>query len=360
MKANPGYKTSMQLILSKLQSLQPFIYYPNPGNIGDCIIAESTYQLFEKNNIEYTIYNEASLPESYNLVFGGGGGIVPYWGAIEKIKKILLNSKVNKCILLPQSIYQADDFIEKLDARFTVFCRENKTFNYVKSINPNVECILSHDMAFYLERPKFEDYQFNTPNKLIRIAIRLISRFFSLLQNRAEELRYYQRWNAGFREKLLNRQLNNVHSLNNNHRFSFNLREDMEKKFTLRPLASFDISLSWEGQFLDRKIVRLVSSCFFDALELCDIIITDRLHVGIVALHLNKTVLWLDNSYGKIFEIYMHSLRHNKNANFIKSIDEIPTEYTNFFISTNESQIDTKPANKLSLLTRILNFIKNT
>ena len=41
-----------------LANLGHFIYYPNPGNLGDELIAASTVTLFDRIGLSYEVYEE--------------------------------------------------------------------------------------------------------------------------------------------------------------------------------------------------------------------------------------------------------------------------------------------------------------
>ncbi len=60
------------LLIKTLKKMEPFTYIPNPGNLGDVLIAASTLLFFEKNHLKYQFFNGSYAG---NLVVGGGGHI---------------------------------------------------------------------------------------------------------------------------------------------------------------------------------------------------------------------------------------------------------------------------------------------
>jgi exopolysaccharide biosynthesis predicted pyruvyltransferase EpsI len=60
-----------------------------------------------------------------------------------------------------------------------------------------------------------------------------------------------------------------------------------------------------------------------------DIIVTDRLHVGIGSMLLGKEVFLIDNSYGKISEVYRHSMQSIARVHFIDDICFLSDEINN-------------------------------
>ncbi len=55
------------------------LYAPNPGNGGDALIVEATYQLFKRIGIELEPWQDDSNPEGAVILASGGGNLVPYY-----------------------------------------------------------------------------------------------------------------------------------------------------------------------------------------------------------------------------------------------------------------------------------------
>ena len=109
-----------------LRELGPFHYMMNQGNVGDALIAASTVALFEREELNFSSCGP-ELPagkEEITLVYGGGGGFVPYFGMLPHYVRLFSDPRLRKCVILPQSFRDCDELVDVLDERFTVFCRE--------------------------------------------------------------------------------------------------------------------------------------------------------------------------------------------------------------------------------------------
>jgi exopolysaccharide biosynthesis predicted pyruvyltransferase EpsI len=65
---------------------------------------------------------------------------------------------------------------------------------------------------------------------------------------------------------------------------------------------------------------------FLHAINEVDVVVTDRLHVGVGAALLGKHLVWLDNAYGKVCGVFQNSMAHIPHIHFVRSkmeLDEI-------------------------------------
>ena len=109
-------------ILNSLKELDDFFFYPNNGNLGDVVIAESEYQMLEDNKFSYRIYDAYNSPNDiddkpFDLVYGGGGLFVKYWN-YQQVKEIFEKQNLRKAVILPSSFYECDDLLDVLDEMF--------------------------------------------------------------------------------------------------------------------------------------------------------------------------------------------------------------------------------------------------
>ena len=56
---------------------------------------------------------------------------------------------------------------------------------------------------------------------------------------------------------------------------------------------------------------------------MADIIVTDRLHVGISSRLLGKEVFLFDNSYGKVSGVYEYSLKRCSRVHFVNDVQDL-------------------------------------
>lgn len=116
-------------ILRELHKMEPFNFIPNPGNLGDILLLKATIDFFDQYKIQYRFWNGKSKSE--NIVYGGGGIWIPnYKHTWIKVLPIFLEAK--KVLILPSSFYECLELIEILDDRFVIFCREEKSYMYMK------------------------------------------------------------------------------------------------------------------------------------------------------------------------------------------------------------------------------------
>lgn len=275
-------------LIEIVKDLNNIIYRPNTGNIGDALICYSTIQLFNKESILFkTMHNKEIEDKKFDFVYGGGGIFHPNYYRSECFQqayiKYFINKNVNKIVILPSTFYQVDDLIRKFDNRYIVFCREKRSFDYIKSVNENIECYLCDDIATF----------FNIDNL-----------------NLSNDV------NKNLKEKynlVLNYKKDNPDE-------AYFMRNDSEKRFRLNK-ESIDISSFggiWGEDILYDSLENFVHF-FFKCINLYDIIHTDRLHVCIAANLLNKKVYFYNNSYGKNKAVYNFTLNKYKNIEFYEN-----------------------------------------
>ena len=121
-------------LLKKLKELGQLRFVPNYGNMGDGLIAAATYKLFDENKINYKSEKLENIKNG-NLVLGGGGyfcGYYPY----DILKQHLRTNDFEQVVFLPNTFRNCDDLLELFDERYTVFCRDRVSFDYVSKKAP--------------------------------------------------------------------------------------------------------------------------------------------------------------------------------------------------------------------------------
>ena len=89
----------------------------------------------------------------------------------------------------------------------------------------------------------------------------------------------------------------------------------------------------------DSGVVRILSKLFMQAIDSVEVVVTDRLHVGLVAALLGKRVFLFDNSYGKVSGIFEQSLRYFENVKILNSPDEIKSALNSVCDSITSSDV---------------------
>jgi len=292
-----------------LKSLAPFVYLPNIGNLGDLLIAEATRQYFRQIGVEYREYNSAHLPDKYNLVFAGGGKITNEWLSCGPERFALVSAGIKQCVVLPHSINGPNEFLQVLDSRYVLICRERNSYEHCKRHAPHVgQVLLKDDMAIGLDMKQVEEECADLSQvKESELLNEEEKRAFRLLQN-------------GFAEKLKRRvrESSVVSAVGGEYkRIAFLLRRDREKASLYSSDYAFDISLAWGTSGRAMRFNANLLHAFSEALKEADVIVTDRLHCAIMSWHSGRETYMLDNSYKKLSGVYAQSLADEPNVHLL-------------------------------------------
>lgn len=291
-----------------IKDVSPFIYLPNLGNYGDLLIAEATRQKLRALGVQYTEYN-GNIPENCHVVFAGGAKITNEWGTGEDSELHVLNdSRIKKCLVLPHSINGPDTFLNNLNERYTLCCRETTSIQHVQKHAPAAQTLLSHDMAITLDL-----------NQTKKELAELDSVDYQSLNS--EEKLAYELLKNGFSQKLKTDVLKSSVTCNLSgvtKRIAFLLRDDKEKASHLSTEFTFDIAGAWTTSGRAMRFNSNLLIAFSDALKTVDVVVTDRLHVAIMAWHSGREVYMLDNSYKKLSGVYNLSLKHDAKVHLLE------------------------------------------
>lgn len=233
-----------------------FKYIPNPGNGGDALIAAGTYQIFDKLNLNYDIDNAKCSYTNQILMYGGGGNFNSIYGNCKNFLKNNLN-KNNKIIILPHTIMGVDECFDTFNDDIYIICRDYASYDYVFSKIKNKKNVcISKDMAFYLDVSK------------------------------------YNNDDGGDGEHILNW-----------------FRTDIEK--TKIQIPDDNVDLSFKINYgMSKEGAYKTAYAILDYVSKFKVVNTNRLHGGISASLLNKTVNLYDNSYKKNSAVYEFSIRN--------------------------------------------------
>lgn len=309
------FKTNNQdeNIINSLKNLNDFYFLPNKGNLGDIVIAASEFQYFNANNLNYKVYEiEKKYSEPFNFVYGGGG----IWHKLyqkdyQEVIDIFKSPLLKKCVVLPSSFYDCEDAINSFDERFTVFCREKQSFEYCKSLNNKAQFILADDMVigadFNVFKKPFLDFENFEQFKLNHINYESIYLYY---YNKLKNAQYFLSQIEGTSPDP-NPQCPTGKSIA---KIGYLLRTDNESINKLDNIKTIDPSSLVGGFGCDIGLDFLFAKIFLATINKFDIVVTDRLHVGICAAKLGKQTLLLDNSYKKLSEVYKNSLYKYKNV----------------------------------------------
>lgn len=268
-------------LITELKKLPKFTYIPNSGNLGDMLIAKATLDFFDANGLRYKMYNGASAD---TIVYGGGG----QWTADYKkhwLKWLDVFKSAKRIVILPSSFNQCPELIDTFDERFVVFCREPKSYKYLKSAKTRAKIILDHDMALRMTA--------HALTGKIKISGRDDIAAVNAVQSAIGAPR-------------------SVIKLN---------RTDCESAGNWD--TDLDLSsVRYGGAKSGRRHIDFCAKLMLMSVCGADAIITDRLHVGIAAALMGREVYLLDNTYGKLSGVYQHSLKNCPRIHFCETMPD--------------------------------------
>lgn len=314
-------------LVEALGSAGHVAYLPNPGNIGDELIALSTMDLMERLGVDYEVYSEnAGYPQGTTLVYGGGGLLAGGWD-YAPFMELVLHPRWERIVILPHSLRGCDDLLQRMDARFTVFCRERASLEYCRARNDAARFELAHDMALYTDtaaQPQLEELLRLHPRP--GIFSRLAERLFAKEGATARLCHFYRKTHDRMNRHLRERLYRGAGGA----RLAFFMRTDGEAAPGMaaalpRGAAAMDIARYGGGNCRLRHLNRLGVLQMWHCMRQADIIVTDRLHVGISAALLGLPCILADNSYGKISGVYGQSLRGLGGITLCTSAEELRT-----------------------------------
>ena len=260
----PLTPTPSNLILNTIKELNDFYFIANAGNLGDAIIANSEFQIlnFLKKNLRKVNYAKPmEITTPFKFIYGGGGLFLSiYKENLKEIFDILKNKLLQQCVILPSSFYNIPELIEIIDDRFTIFCRERRSYEYLKNNNTKAKIYLCDDMAFatdvnFYYNSSFTSEQLNNLKEnlqnmsLTQIKQVLYDYFFnySLIYNKTKEI-----LNTIKQDKL---------------KIAYLLRNDPEKNIESNiNISSFDLSDCGrirDKSCFDNAYVQIMSELFF-------------------------------------------------------------------------------------------------
>jgi exopolysaccharide biosynthesis predicted pyruvyltransferase EpsI len=306
-----------------LLNFQPFVFYPNNGNLGDGLIAASTYSLFRRLRLNFTIYHGKLPDHDFNFVYSGGGVFIEgVWGCGNHIRNIIKSPRLKRGLILSHSIIGCSDLISMFEEKFTILCREPVTYEAALRMEHKPKLILANDMALYSGLEWYNEAIPNTNNngELTTTQRSTYEKYVSAY-NKLLDVIKYKTYKKG--DKTV--------------RFFF--RNDKEKAKThslSRKIDRIDLSTAALINFEIPADVMTLTYLFMAMLDSTDIVITDRLHVGIGAFKTGNHALVFDNSYGKISGIISTSLATFDNIKFIPEETGINLDE---YIKVNVSEI---------------------
>jgi exopolysaccharide biosynthesis predicted pyruvyltransferase EpsI len=262
-------------------------YVPNIGNAGDALIASATWQLFDTIGLQPRVVSAALISEGASVIYAGGGNLTPHYHNCARFLRRCMSVGVKEAVVLPHTIRGHAQLLEQLDERFTLVCRDLPSLEWCTATATTAKIMFAHDLALALDIPRLQR------------RCRGVLPFADLIirTGKARRFHSYLRWR---------RHTQSVHPVNGTLRV---FRADVEAVSRHPGDRVQDIPGAYVSEFVDRVEHDFVARDLLDTVGRADVIVTNRLHVGIAGALLGKRVKFYDNSYGKIRDVYQSSLR---------------------------------------------------
>lgn len=282
---------SIHAYLAEVANTQTVHYYPNPGNAGDALIAQATFQLFQRNQMNYQWVDRTHFtPRGHVVVYGGGGNLTRYY-AVARQCISQIHREVEKLIILPHTIEGNEDLLSTLGANVDIICRERISYEHVRRYAQQANVYLADDMAFHLNiGDVLTNRQFHRPwHRSLDVTL-LVG---ALYTKNFRQLATYLRARYGMAHTGILQAF----------------RSDAERSPHDIPNDNCDVSdVANHGTYS----AAAVSSSAIHLLELvnrCRQLRTNRLHVAIAGALLDKEVWFYPNSYFKNQAVYQFSMQ---------------------------------------------------
>lgn len=275
---------SIHEYLKNLALEAPVVYCPNPGNAGDALIAQATFQAFQACGIPYQIITpQQFIPDGEVVVYAGGGNLCRYYGdARAFIQRV--HQAVRKLIILPHTIEGNEDLLAGLGSQVDIICRDQVSYQHVQRHCNRANVFLADDMAFSLQIKEVLQARLRRPWHWAMP---------SAPRNDAAAIRAYLRtWYLVRRTGIL-----------------YAFRTDCEAIAKHLPKNNYDLSVAFAYGTATTYPVLLACVHLLRLVGACRQLHTDRLHIAIAGALLGREVLFYANTYYKNQAIYDFSIK---------------------------------------------------
>lgn len=265
-------------------------YRPNRGNAGDSLIAHATYQLFRKHKISYKSVNHDMDLSDKVVMYSGGGNLVPYYNNAAKFIE-----KYHRCarefIILPHTINGHEGLLSQFGSNVQLLCRDKQSFDYVKAQTKNAKVYLMDDLAFSIDVSLTFEEGKKLPRNLDNCKHLFIRNLKRFIRTTLHDIQAYS-----FRR----RGDNVIHCF----------RTDISEKTEIKlPPNNFDLSWAFAPDSMNEIDSLDTAYRLLKYLKKYDLIRTNRLHLCIAGILLNRNVEFYPNRYWKNEMVYETSIK---------------------------------------------------
>jgi exopolysaccharide biosynthesis predicted pyruvyltransferase EpsI len=200
---------------------------------------------------------------------------------------------------LPHTIRSYENTLQLLGSNCFVFCRERPSFDFIVRTGSKASVFLAHDVALSCDLKETKK--------------QMVDRWAPDLFDKTLLVRNAKRLVRSVGYRLMDRARAEVLSA---------LRTDVEKTTVEIPRLNIDISQAFAADDMSPASSLHTTYWMMRFIDHFKVVRTNRLHVGIMSAMLAKEVHLLDNSYGKIRDVFDYSLREQfANVNWHPDIE---------------------------------------
>ncbi|MCW0484120.1 polysaccharide pyruvyl transferase family protein [Gaoshiqia sediminis] len=296
-----------------------FLDLPYYTNIGDTLIWKGTEEFLKtlpykcRYRAAIETYRKPTISRDVIILLQGGGNFGDIWRRhTDFCLRIIHEFPENRIIVLPQTVYYADITVLKADAErmakhpnLTICARDLVTHELLKTNFSNNNILLLPDMAFCIPQSYLNKY----------------------IQPVEDKTLFFKRKDKEFQSFDFRKHLRN-HSNVEEHEWP-----SMEKRLIGNNILNY--LKSAHGIFSRFKFLGAITAKVVDwyaihiympylvkigiqFLSSYQYIFTTRLHGAILAVLLQKTITFFDNSYGKNSSFYNTWLKDAKEIEFVE------------------------------------------
>lgn len=293
---NTDIVNTISFIQEWINDSSRILYIPHSGNAGDAAIVTSAFQIFRRIDAPVVTADIEEISPGAVVIIGGGGNLVPYYSGVKNILQVCIKQNIKKCLLLPHSIHGHTDILATLDERFSILCRDKTSYAWVKNYAPRVNVALARDIVLEID---LEDLKQRTSTLRHKLALFLD---FYWLKN-------FIRWRLAVAR--IKPEIDGTLKI---------LRSDIEssdlnianKKPERKIIKKYDL-MRYNGVKTYSAATDQITLDVFKCIDKSERVITDRLHVSLIAALLGKPVCLLENSYGKLSGVWELALENGMN-----------------------------------------------
>jgi exopolysaccharide biosynthesis predicted pyruvyltransferase EpsI len=273
-------------------------FVPNHGNAGDALIAAGAWQTFDRLGLRPVMSSIDGLQTGDVALYPGGGNLVPAYEDCRMFLERCLTSDVRAAFVLPCTVRGHRDILARLDRRFFIACRDLKSLEFVRDSGTGAQVIAAPDLALRLDVDVLKA-------RCARVDVRVEFWRHIVATRRTSG---YLSWRAVLSALQVPRD-GTMHIL----------RTDVESVQSVPGRRRWDISGLYVSKFQTRVEAEVIARDFLAFVARAKRVRTNRLHAGIAAALVGRPVTFVDNSYGKIRDIYETSLKDHPSIVFASS-----------------------------------------